>query len=448
MGILTPAEYRALLRQDFCSFVQRCFYELNPRTAFLWNWHIEVLAAKLADCFRRKIRRLIITIPPRRLKSLCASIALPAWWLGHDPAAQILCISYGQELADKHARDCRAVMTSAFYQRLFPTHLSPQKQSVQEFVTTRQGFRFATSVGGVLTGRGGDIVIIDDPLKPDEALSDTQRRAVNEWYDHTLVSRLNDKRAGCIILIMQRLHQDDLVGHVLEQEPWEVISFPAVAERDESHAIKTPLGAVRFDRRRDELLHPAREPQATIDLLRSTLGEYNFAGQYQQAPAPLGGGLFKEAWFKRYDGTEPPEKFDQIVQSWDTANKPTELADYSVCTTWDVKDRYFYLLNVLRKRLDYPALKRAVQELAQAFGAQVILIDRCSLSKPFTGPPHRARSALRKGRARTLSSSHRPRLHLKSVGVTRLLALGPLRLKCQPGDILGLESLGGPQQRC
>jgi hypothetical protein len=250
MGILTPAEYRALLRQDFCSFVQRCFYELNPRTAFLWNWHIEVLAAKLADCFRHTIRRLIITIPPRRLKSLCASIALPAWWLGHDPAAQILCISYGQELADKHARDCRAVMTSAFYQRLFPTHLSPQKQSVQEFVTTRQGFRFATSVGGVLTGRGGDIVIIDDPLKPDEALSDTQRRAVNEWYDHTLVSRLNDKRAGCIILIMQRLHQDDLVGHVLEQEPWEVISFPAVAERDESHAIKTPLGAVRFDRRR------------------------------------------------------------------------------------------------------------------------------------------------------------------------------------------------------
>jgi predicted phage terminase large subunit-like protein len=174
---------------------------------------------------------------------------------------------------------------------------------------------------------------------------------------------------------MQRLHQDDLVGHVLEQEPWEVISFPAIAEQDESHAIKTPLGAFRFARRRDELLHPAREPRATIDLLRSTLGEYNFAGQYQQAPAPLGGGLVKEAWFKRYDGTEPPEKFDQIVQSWDTANKPTELSGYSVCTTWGVKDRYFYLLNVLRKRLDYPALKRAVQELAQAFGAQVILIE-------------------------------------------------------------------------
>ena len=124
MGIVTPADYNALLRQDFCSFAQRCFYELNPEARFLWNWHIEVMAAKLADCYRGKIRRLIINIPPRHLKSLCASIALPAWWLGHDPTAQILCVSYGQELSDKHARDCRAVMTSTFYQRLFPTRLS------------------------------------------------------------------------------------------------------------------------------------------------------------------------------------------------------------------------------------------------------------------------------------------------------------------------------------
>jgi predicted phage terminase large subunit-like protein len=375
MGMLTPADYNALLRQDFCAFVQRCFYELNPQARFLWNWHIEVMAAKLAACYRGRIRRLIINIPPRHLKSLCASIALPAWWLGHDPAAQILCVSYGQELSDKHARDCRAVMASAFYQRLFPTRLSPQKQSVQEFVTTRQGFRFATSVGGVLTGRGGDIIVIDDPLKPDEAFSDTQRKAVNEWYDHTLLSRLNDKQAGCIILIMQRLHQDDLVGHVLEHEPWQVISFPVIAEQDESHAIETPLGIVRFDRNRDELLHPAREPRATIELIRSTLGEYNFAGQYQQAPAPLGGGLVKEAWFRRYDSTELPARFEQVVQSWDTANKPTELSDYSVCTTWGIMGQRLYLLHVLRKRMDYPSLKRAVREQWQAHGATVVLIE-------------------------------------------------------------------------
>jgi hypothetical protein len=124
MEMLTPVDYNALQRQDFCAFGPRCFYELNPQARFLWNWHIEVMAAKLAACHRGKIRRLIINVPPRHLKSLCASIALPAWWLGHDPTAQIICVSYGQELSDKHARDCRAVMTSAFYQRLLPAPFS------------------------------------------------------------------------------------------------------------------------------------------------------------------------------------------------------------------------------------------------------------------------------------------------------------------------------------
>jgi predicted phage terminase large subunit-like protein len=379
MITLTPAEYSALLRRDFCAFVLRCFYELNPQTSFLWNFHIEILCARLMDCFLGKKRRLIINIPPRHLKSLCASIALPAWWLGRDPTAQIICASYGQELSDKLARDCRAVMTSQFYQRVFATRLSPDKQSVQEFVTTEQGFRFATSVGGVLTGRGGDVIIIDDPLKPDEAISDTQRKGVNQWFDNTLASRLNDKQSGCIILIMQRLHQEDLVGHVLEQDSWDVISFPAIAEQDETHLIESPIGTVKFERKCGELLHPAREPQAVLDRIRRNLGEYNFAGQYQQSPAPLGGGLVKQEWFRRYNSAELPARFDQTVQSWDTANKPSDLSNFSVCTTWGIKDNHYYLLNVLRKRMDYPTLKRAVGEQCQSFGTKVILIeDRAS----------------------------------------------------------------------
>jgi len=254
VGILIPAEYRAILRQDFCAFIQRCFHELNPEAKFSMNWHIELIAAKLEACRQGKIKRLIINIPPRHLKSLCASIALPAWWLGHNAAAQVVDVTYGQELSDKLARDCRTIMMSCFYQDLFPTRLSAQKQSVQEFVTTRQGFRLATSVGGVLTGRGGDVIIIDDPLKPDEALSLSQRRACNAWYDHTLVSRLNDKENGCIIVIMQRLHQDDLVGHLLEQGGWEIIRLPAVAEEEEEHVIKTAFGICRFKRRIGDLL--------------------------------------------------------------------------------------------------------------------------------------------------------------------------------------------------
>ena len=242
-------------------------------------------------------------------------------------------------------------------------------------MTTKQGFRLSTSVGGVLTGRGADIIIIDDPLKPDEALSDTQRKFVNDWYQHTLCSRLNDKRRGCIIPIMQRLHEDDLVGHVLGKEHWEVLRFPAIAEEDETHVIETPYGTRTFKRRAGEALHSEREPLEVLNQIRESLGEYNFAGQYQQSPAPLGGGLVKADWFKTYSEANLPAKFDMVFQSWDTANKPTELADYSVCTTWGVKENHVYLLQVTRKRLGYPELKRAVREQAEAFGAKTILIE-------------------------------------------------------------------------
>jgi hypothetical protein len=220
---LSPDEYKTILRSDLGYFAERCFSEINPQTGFLANWHIEVIAAKLAAVRQGKIRRLIINLPPRHLKSLMASVAFPAWCLGHDPSAQILCVSYAQDLADKLARDCRSVMTSPWYRRIFPTRLAPHRQAVQEFVTTRQGYRLATSTGGVLTGRGADYILIDDPLKPDEALSDAQRKTANDWFSHTLYSRLNDKRCGAIVIIMQRLNEDDLVGHVLAQEQWEVV---------------------------------------------------------------------------------------------------------------------------------------------------------------------------------------------------------------------------------
>jgi predicted phage terminase large subunit-like protein len=377
---LTPNEYRAFLRRDLYAFTQRCFYELNPTTNFLPNWHLELVASALDACRRGETTRLIINQPPRSLKSHSASVAFVAFLLGHDPAAQIICASYGQELANKHAMDCRAIMTSAWYQALFPhTRLSPHRQSLQEFVTTEQGFRLSTSVGGVLTGRGASIIIIDDPLKPDEALSDTQRKAVNDWFDHTLYSRLNDKRNGCIILIMQRLHEDDLVGHVLGVEPWKVLRFPAIAEADETHMIHTPNGARRFQRRAGQALHPEREPLEVLNHLREAQGEYNFAGQYQQAPAPLGGGLVKAEWFKTYSAADLAEKFEMTFQSWDTANKPTELSDYSVCTTWGAKEKHVYLLHVFRKRLGYPELKRAVLEQAETFSPKTILIeDRAS----------------------------------------------------------------------
>jgi predicted phage terminase large subunit-like protein len=313
-------------------------------------------------------------VPPRYLKSLVASVAFPAWCLGRQPSAQILCVSYAQDLADKLARDCRRIIASGWYQRTFPTRLSAQRQAVPEFETTQHGCRLATSVGGVLTGRGADIIIIDDPLKPEEALSEAQRRAANEWYDHTLYSRLNDRQKGAIVLIMHRLHEDDLVGHVLAQEDWEVVRFPAIAEEDETWAVETMWGPRRFTRRPGEALHPAREPPPMLEQIRRTIGEYNFAGQYQQMPAPLGGGLVKASWFRHYTADELPE-FEQIVQSWDTASKASELSDFSVCTSWGIKGKDLYLIDVLRRRMEYPELKRAVREQYERFRPSVVLIE-------------------------------------------------------------------------
>jgi len=379
MTVLSQAEYQAALRADFYSFVMRCFAELNPGAAFLPSWHIKVMAAKLQAVRDGRIRRLIINIPPRHLKSLAASIALPAWLLGHDPGEAIVNVTYGQELSDKFARDCRAIMMASRYRSLFPTRLTSPRAPLQELVTTQGGFRLATSVGRVLTGRGADLIVIDDPLKPGDVMSESRRIAANEWFDGTLYSRLNDKGRGAIVIIIQRLHEDDLVGHVLKQEGWEIVSFPAIAKVDEEHVVETPFGKRTFVRRTGAALHPERESLETLLRLRATIGAYNFAGQYQQTPAPAGGGMVKEAWFRRYRPEERPATFDQIVQSWDTANKPSELADHSICTTWGVKGPHFYLLNVLRKKLDFPNLKRAEREQGDLFSPTTILIkDKAS----------------------------------------------------------------------
>ena len=173
------------------------------------------------------------------------------------------------------------------------------------------------------------------------------------------------------MLIMHRLHEEDLIGHVLAQEPWGVVCYPAIAEQDETHLIEAALETRLVTRARGEALHPEREPLDMLEQIRRTIGEYNFAGRYLQAPAPQGGGMVKAAWFASYRPNERPEPFDRIVQSWDTANKASELSDFSVCTSWGIKGKDLYLLYVLRRRMEYPELQRAVREQAQAFAADV-----------------------------------------------------------------------------
>jgi predicted phage terminase large subunit-like protein len=360
-------------RTDLTTFTHRTFQTISPAQPYRHNWHIEAMAWHLQQCIQGGITRLLITLPPRYLKSICASVAFPAWVLGRDPSKRIVCVSYSAELAGKHARDCRTVMQTDWYRQAFPAvRISSAKNTELDFDTTGHGGRYSTSVGGTLTGRGGDLIIIDDPLKPDEAMSESRRNAANEWFDRTLYSRLNDKRQGVIILIMQRLHVEDLAGYVLGKERWTHLNLPAIAETQQ----QIQIGANAFYTRNiGEILHEAREDRQLLDVTKASRGSFNFSSQYQQAPVPPEGELIKWDWFRRFDQLPLLEPHDRIVQSWDTASTSGELSDYSVCTTWYVKGKDYYLIDVLRERLIYPDLKRRVIEHARRHNAGTIVIE-------------------------------------------------------------------------
>lgn len=373
---LSYAEYNAVTRSDFATFNERAFYVLNPHERFIAGAHIDLLAAMLDQCRTKKKKRLIINAPPRGLKSHMATIALPAWLLGHDPAAQIICASYGQHLADKFARDCRTVINSVMFRELFPeTVLSLEKHAAADFMTTMHGCRLATSVGGPVTGRGGEFLIVDDILKPAEALSDKARQNANDWYRNSLLSRLNSKKDGVIIIVMQRLHESDLVGEVLESEEWEVLSLPAIAMTDEVYPYMTPFGRRCFMRKAGEVLHPERDSIEAYEEIRRIIGNYEFQSQYQQDPLPPEGGWIRQEWLCYYEPHQLPREFTFILQSWDTACKTGDMNDFSVGTTWGVEDGKYYLLDVCRAKLDFPELKRAVIAAYQKYRPSKILIE-------------------------------------------------------------------------
>jgi predicted phage terminase large subunit-like protein len=366
--------FRATLRHDFAPFIHRCFVTVDPGTTYLDNWHIAAIAHQLERIRRGEIHRLIINIPPRNMKSISASVAFPAFVLGHDPTRRILCASYSQELSAKHSRDCRAVMESAWYKKVFPlARLNPNKSSVTEFETTARGYRLATSVGGSVTGRGGNLMIIDDPLKPEDAHSEVKRTGTNTWYDSTLSSRLDQKSEDAIVIVAQRLHCDDLVGHLLDRDPsWTVLNLPAIAVVAEY----IDLGHGVFHRREiGDLLHPEREPQSVLEEIKLQQGSLTFSAQYQQAPVPVGGALVQREWLHTYTEAPARQEGDRVIQSWDTASKAGPKNDYSVCTTWLVRKKRYYLLDVLRVRRDFPALKKLIVSHAQAFRVRSVLIE-------------------------------------------------------------------------
>jgi predicted phage terminase large subunit-like protein len=360
----------ALLRQDFSSFIGKVFYTINPGSSYHSNWHIDLIAEYLEEVRRGKIKRLIINIPPRALKSVCVSVAWPAWLLGQNSTTRIMAASYSSTLSIKHSLDCRLVMSSNWYKNLFPkTILSRKHNQKSKFLTDQNGFRFATSIGGSATGEGGDILIIDDPHNPTQINSPKIRAKAIDWFEQTFVSRLNDKANGAIVLVMQRLHEDDMAGHLIASGGWELLKISALSQEDTEYH----LSKKRYFYAKGTLLNSKRDQMKFLQNLEVEIGSRNFAAQYLQDPLPANYNLLSLEDISYYEIL--PTSFQYFVISWDTAIKISENADYSVGSCWGIVDDHFYLISVIREKMTYTMLKNKVQKLSSKYKPKYLLIE-------------------------------------------------------------------------
>ena len=367
-------QLRELYRTSFAVFAQRFIKVVAPGLVLEWNWHHDLICYWLEKLARGEIERLLICVPPRSLKSLLCSVLYPAWLLGRNASEAVLCVSYAQPLAETFARQTRQVMESEGFKATFETRLSREKRAADHFETTGGGLRIATSVGGTVTGRGGDTIILDDLMKPEEAASESGRRSTMEWLRSTLPSRSNSQTMVRMLCVMQRLSCNDVASVFIEQGGWKVLSLPAIAVESEEHHFETPLGPQVVRREPGDLLHPARLPRHALDSIRNQMGSLLFEAQFQQQPVPEEGNLFRRSWVQSY-GSAEAHGFDRVIDSWDTAGKTGQHNDYSVCVTIGLKGNRAYILDVYREKLEFPDLKSRVIDLARRHKAERVLIE-------------------------------------------------------------------------
>jgi predicted phage terminase large subunit-like protein len=373
-----PLEHAAALRLmladqmagDLASFAKKAWTVLNPTRPLIWSWHYDYLCEMLTLVKQRRLLRLIINIPPRTLKSTLVTIFFPCWvWLT-EPEHNFLTASYSLDLSTEHSVTRRSLLQSLWFQRLFSDRfsLSGDRNQVGQYFNNKRGGMIATSVGATTMGRGCDTAILDDPVSAEQAVSDAERTTANNWIDGTLRTRLNEPANGAIVLVMQRLHELDATGYLLEQEPglWTHVRIPLEADEDETWTF--PISGKVVQRNVGDILMPERFPPVTVEELKRRRG--SFAGQYQQLPSPLGGNLIKRNEVRYYGGIDPrtgqpdeklPASFDMKLISVDCAFKDVATSDYVAIGVIGIKGRKRYVLNVVNKHLDAAATEAEIR---------------------------------------------------------------------------------------
>lgn len=351
----------ALARLDLPTYTVAHFpaFQLPP--------FLEVIASKLEAVERGEVKRLILNVPPRHGKSLLTSVHFPAWFLGRNPHRNVIACSYGSELADDFGRRVRNLIASPLHRAIFPaSRLAEDSRAVSRFSLVGGGSYVATGAGGPITGRGADLLLIDDPTKnSEEASSSTIRHGLRQWFRETAFTRLQP--GGAVVVIATRWNEDDLPGWLLREyaaEGWESLSLPAIAETND------PIGRVE-----GEALWQEQYPIEALQSIRRQVGSAAFASLYQQRPAPIEGRVFRREWWRHYTAAPPGAELSRIVMSVDTAFKVGQENDFTAVTIWGETETAYYLLHAWRDRVEFPELKRKVIELARAWNPYAVLIE-------------------------------------------------------------------------
>ena len=351
---------KRLCEESLYEFTKQAWPITEPGTEFIDGWHIHTICDHLQACIEGKISNLIINMPPRHMKSLLVAVMFPMWVWTFKPEYRWLFSSYSGSLSMRDSLKCRRLVQSAWYQNNWGDKVKLiSDQNVKTFFETdKYGYRFATSVGGTTTGMGGNAIVTDDPHSAMEAQSDVIREGVIEWYDQAMSTRLNDPKRGIKILVMQRLHEKDLTGHLLEQGGYELLCLPA-----EYDGVKRSTSLGEYDPRTEvgELLWPELYGKPELDKLKLALGTYGAAGQLQQRPSPEGGGILKIDNFQLFPAYEQIPPISYLLQSYDTAFTEKTTGDPSGCLVFGVckykHKNIAILLDAWTEHLSYPNLR-------------------------------------------------------------------------------------------
>ena len=343
-----------LASADFLLFVELAFAHLYPGQVLATNWHLKVLAELARQIACGELRKLMVALPPRSLKSFIFSVCLPAYLLGKNPGLRILCASYGMDLARQHSADCRKIMMSEWYQSTFPqTKLSGSKSTEILFETTANGYRRAVSAEGSVTGFGGDVIIADDLVSANDAHNVKVHQDRTDWFFRSLLTRLNKPNEGIVVVIGQRLHIADPMGAIAEAMRMEAVAIPAIAQEDRTY----DLGGGRSYRfRAGEVLHPELLDAEELASRRRSMGAADFSAQYLQDPLPDGGGALDFSMHRRFE--HAPSNL-MIFHSWDTA-RTAGGGDFTVGVKFGYADENYFILDMYTAQLDFSQVVRFI----------------------------------------------------------------------------------------